>query len=781
MLSHLNVLVRIAFANIISSALNVFVGLVLLFGAALLVVGGSIFTTLDDSLSKSIVDSIAGHLQVFSARSKDQLEIYGKVDGSDVNLVPLEDFPALKAKLLAVPNVAKVVPMGGASALVSVGNTVDVTLEQLRGLYRTQRGDGPRLPAPEFEAKAQALTRHVRNIVAVLQQDLVREDELTDGSGIDPRQREALAAAATDAFWSDFDADPFGHLELLENRVAPLVADGDILFMRCLGTDLDAYQESFSRMAIVEGGPVPKGTRGVLLPRFFSEELLKLKNARRLDKLRDAREAGRRLDDASDKELQRFIRENTTQTREIVLQLDGDETALAVTKLQQLLGSKATTLEALLPEFFAVTDATFDARYAFFYEVLAPMLTLYRAKVGDTITLKSFGRSGSTITVLVKVYGIFELRGLEKSPLAGANGLVDIVTFRDLYGFLGAEMKAELDALKAEAAAKQVDREGAEDALFGGDAELIADTTAGTIDETRAQRQVAKQRDTFEVSEIDDGVVLHAAVLLKDGSEPAQRATAQAIEQVLAATKPASAPAVLARAKALAEQGALPFTLRLAAKDVVTLETERAAGATASTTKALLALKAALKAERPTLAAEDVATLEALYAGALPSVFVVDWATAAGFLGKFIEFFRLLLVAVIAAFAFIALIVVTLGMTIATLQRTQTIGTMRAIGAQRSFVVSMVLVETVVLALTFGAAGAAVGAAVVRWLHVRGIPAFRDELYFFFSGPVLRPELTTGVVVQAVVVTTVVSLIAVIIPTWLATRVAPVTAMQATE
>jgi ABC-type lipoprotein release transport system permease subunit len=92
MLSNLQVLVRIALANIFSSALNVFVGLVLLFGAALLVIGGSLFTTLDDSLSRSIVDSITGHLQVYAARSKDPLEIYGKVDGSDVNLAPIDDF-----------------------------------------------------------------------------------------------------------------------------------------------------------------------------------------------------------------------------------------------------------------------------------------------------------------------------------------------------------------------------------------------------------------------------------------------------------------------------------------------------------------------------------------------------------------------------------------------------------------------------------------------------------------------------------------------------------------
>ena len=59
MFSKALVLIRIAYANIISSMLNVFVGLVLLFGAALLVVGGSIFSTLDDALSKSIKTSVS--------------------------------------------------------------------------------------------------------------------------------------------------------------------------------------------------------------------------------------------------------------------------------------------------------------------------------------------------------------------------------------------------------------------------------------------------------------------------------------------------------------------------------------------------------------------------------------------------------------------------------------------------------------------------------------------------------------------------------------------------
>ncbi len=779
------VLVRIAVSNITSSLLNVFVGLVLLFGSALLVIGGSLFSTLDGALSRSIVDSISGHLQVYGARSKDPLELYGKVDGSDSNLAPLDDWKGLKAKLLAVPNVARVVPMGAATAIVATGNTVDGVLARLRGLYRDQADEATRRDPAEFARLTKSLQAHVRNIVDVLVKAAERATELTDASTVDQAERAALAKAASPEFWATFDDDPLGHLELLENQVAPLDADADMLFMRYLGTDLQAYQEIFSRMHIVEGAPVPPGTRGALLPRYFYEEYLKLKNARRLDKLRDARLAGRTLSDASDKELQRWVRENQAQTRELVLQLDGLATATAVAKLQALLGSEEADLAALLSSFFAVTDENFDQRYAFFYAELAPVLALYRVKVGEELTLRSFGRSGSVEAATVKVFGIFEMRGLEKSPLAGMNALVDIVTFRDLYGFLTAEKQAELDAMRAETGAKAVAREDAEAALFGDDAELVE-----AVQETRLSTPEApgagkagstKRAPTYPVSEVDEGVVLNAAILLRDGSPLMQELTLREIEAVLAADAPPPDAATREAARELGASGALPSALSAALDAAVKAEDARASAGTPTPSATLLALSAALKGERANLADAQLATLDAFAASARPRTWVVGWTSAAGFLGKFIDFFRLLLVAIVGAFAFIALIVVTIGMTIATLQRTATIGTMRAIGAQRTFVMAMVLIETTVLALVFGLLGALIGAGVVQYLHATGIPAFRDELYFFFSGPVLRPELTLGGFVLAIVVTLVVSVLAVLFPTFLATRVAPITAMQATE
>ncbi|MBK7860073.1 MAG: FtsX-like permease family protein [Archangiaceae bacterium] len=789
MISKLVVLLRIAFANLFGSFLNFFVGAVLFFGAALLVVGGALFGTLDRSLSKSVVGSITGHLQIYSARSKEKLEVYGKFDGSDPNLAPMENFGELKEKLLKVSNVKSVVPEGTSGAMVGSGNTIDLTLEKLRSLYRAQK-DGKGLPAADFKTQADSLKDHVKNMVTLLAKDMEKVTELGTKDSIEPEEKAALATTSAPDFWASFDADPFGHLELLENRIAPQVADADLLFIRYLGTDLDAYQETFDRLQVVEGEKVPKGRRGILLPRFFYEESMKLKNARRLDKIKDARAAGRKLSDESDKELQRFQRENQAQTREIVLQLDGLKTKTAVEKLRTLLGRTDGDLAALLGEFFKTTEQNFDERYKFFYAELAPMLSLYRVKVGDTMTLKSFGRSGSLEATSVKLYGIFEFNGLEKSPLAGAAALIDMVSFRELYGFLTSDKAAELKAMKEQTKARQIDRQNAEADLFGGagdDSAAVVEAKEEKIAEITSahglrESAAEKQARVYTQAEIDDGVVMHAAITLKDGTPQAIAATQAELEKLFAATKPRPDAAVQGAVQKLVDEKKLPFALAQATRTVLEGEKQRTADpATGATDAQLIALKEALQGERARLDGKVYEALDKLLDSARPQVWVVTWNSAAGGLGQFIDVFRLILGAMVFGFALVALIVVTIGVTIATLQRTATIGTLRAIGAQREFVVSMVIVETLVLALVFGGLGALCGAGVVMWLHTSGIPAFRDELYFFFSGPSLKPDLDLAGLVFSIVTTLGVSVLAVLVPIFLAIRVAPVTAMQTSE
>lgn len=695
-------LLRVAYRNLLASSISRVIGGIIFFGTLLVVVGGALMDSVDEGMSQSIVGSIAGHLQVISSHSRDRLDLFGRA-GSQMDLGPLEDFAGLKRFLEQHPNVKTVVPMGLNSALISSGNTVDLTLAHLRDLYRTRQDKGP---SPELDTQLASLKQHVRHMVAVLGQDIARRGEIVDEALTDPADKEAIARVNSDAFWEHFEADPFGSLEFLENRIAPQVTDADMIYIRYLGTDLDSFQKNFERMRIVDGGPVPHGQRGLLLSKYFYEQNFKLRTARRLDVIKAARDSGRETI-AHSADLQRLIKDNQTQTRELLFQLDPLKARLAIERLQRALGSREEDLEKLLGAFLDMDDASFDARYAQFYSQLAPLLELYRVRVGDELPISAFTRSGYVRGVNVRIYGTFEFQGLEKSTVASSFSLMDLMTFRDLYGFLTPEQQAELAQLEQASGVRQVDRARAEEDLFGEGATLETTQTArGGADVEQALKGVAGTRGRDELKnrvytqeEIEGGVVLNAAILLKDPRKLSQ---------------------TMSELRAKANAAGLPLR-------------------------------------------------------------IITWQQASGQVGQFVQTARLVLYLCVFIIFVVALVIINNAMMMATLQRVREVGTLRAIGAQRTFVRAMVLVETLLLGLLYGTAGALCGGAAVWVLHRVGIPATQERLYFFFSGPELHPTLRTSNLVTAFVIVLVVSALSTFYPALLATRVSPLQAMQTDE
>ena len=518
MLERAGMLFRIAFRNLFRSRINLLIGAVILGGTVLVVVGGALLNSVISSMSRSIIGSVAGHIQVYSAASKEEFAIW-PMGGNDPDLSPMVDWERKQRLLASVPNVKAVIPMGINAALITSGNTVDLTLEELRSVVREEKEHGV---TPELEARRASLKEHVRQIVRVLQSDLVRVEDINTPNAVDPEDRNAIQRASSDDFWKGFDRDPYEVLEFLENRIAPLLSDADLVPLRYVGTDLDAFQKNFDRMEIVDGQPVPPGHRGFLMSKFVYEDRLKLRTARRLDKIKDALDLKGSI--ARDETLQRYVRENRTQTREILLQLDRLKTEKAVALLQRTLGSSEKDLDKLLNAFFDTDDRNFHDRYQVFYRDLAPLLQLYRLKVGDFLTITAFTRSGYVQSLNLKVWGTFQFRGLEKSALSGNINLMDIVSFRELYGYLSADRKAEIEAIKKEGGVQEIDRGKAEDELFGQPGRhVVAEATPGIIDEKErfkgtgaALRREDLVRRVYDPSEIGHGVVLDAAIILKD-------------------------------------------------------------------------------------------------------------------------------------------------------------------------------------------------------------------------------------------------------------------------
>jgi ABC-type lipoprotein release transport system permease subunit len=704
-LATLRVVTEIAFRNLFASRWKtLIVGGIIGFGALLVVVGTSLLDGVDRAMRRSITGSIAGHIQVYSSKSKDELEIMGGFGGEASNLEPLDDFAQIKRTLLRVPNVAAVVPMGLSSAVVTAGNTVDQALTNLRSVADARlHGD----QSPELARKYKAQQAHVQQIVSVLRRELENAKQVSERL-LSGDELAALERADDAAFWADFDKDPFEHLEFLENRIAALASDADLIALRYVGTDPSAFARAFDRMTIVDGTSIPVGKRGFLFSKYVYEEQIKLKAARGLDKLRLAIDE-KHSKIAKDPDLQRIVRENTNGTKELLLQLDALKTESFRNKLQGFLGSSEPEVSKLLAKFFATDDANFHDRYAFFYAKLAPELELYRVRVGDTLTVKAFTRSGYVQSANLKVYGTYTFKGLEKSPQAGAINMMDLVSFRELYGFMTNERASELAAMRAAAGAKDVSRESAEAELFGtksdDEAQLPAATSAAASSDQLAElrgtrkRQEASGGSSYDAKQLEEGVVLNAAILLKDESK---------LPQTIAAIERASKQAGL-------------------------------------------------------------------------SLKVISWQKAAGLIGQFATLMQAVLFAAVLIIFVVALVVINNALVMATLERVREIGTLRAVGAQRRFILAMIVLESIVIGISSGTLGALLGAALLLVLGKVGIPAASDVMSFFFSGPRLYPTVGVTQLLFALVTVLVVSVVSGIYPAWLAMRVSPREAMQSED
>jgi ABC-type lipoprotein release transport system permease subunit len=702
-LDTLKVIVQIALRNLFASRLKtLIVGGIILFGSLLVVVGTALVDSVDASMSRSVIGSVAGHIQVYSAKSKDELTVMGSMAMESPDLTPLDDFAALRRTLLAVPNVKAVVPMGLSAATVIAGNTVDVVLERLRALARRK------LAGEDVQAAYESEKDHVRQIITVLSAEVDNIRKIQSEKAIAQDDLAAVAKAVSPELWAGFDRDPYPALEFLENRIAPLASDADMLFLRYLGTDTDAFAKSFDRMKIVDGQAIPRGERGFLFSKWVYEQQVKLKTALRLDKINDGINK-RSQTIARSEELQRWIKQNTTEVKEIMLQLDGQKTASFRRLLQGELGSQQSDVAKLLAEFFRVDDANFARRYRFFYDQLAPMLELYRVRIGDMLTIKSFTKSGYVQSVKLRVYGTFAFQGLEDSHIAGELNLMDMVSFRELYGFLTPERAREVGEIKTMAGMKEVARDQAEAELFGkpdlggaasgGSARPVDEAEAALRSLAGRQQRAARASQSYDPAQLEQGDVLNAAVIVKD-----------------------------------------PRRISQTIKDI------EAAGA-----KAGIPLRA------------------------------ITWQKASGLVGQFVTMIRAVLyISVLIIFA-VALVIINNALVMATLERMPEIGTLRAVGAQRRFLLGMLLVEALAVGVLFGSLGALLGAGIVGVIHAMGIPAANEILYFLFSGPRLHPSLSPANVIISLAIVLVVSAISSIYPGLLAMRVSPRQAMQSDD
>ncbi|MEE8441594.1 MAG: FtsX-like permease family protein [Spirochaetia bacterium] len=155
-----------------------------------------------------------------------------------------------------------------------------------------------------------------------------------------------------------------------------------------------------------------------------------------------------------------------------------------------------------------------------------------------------------------------------------------------------------------------------------------------------------------------------------------------------------------------------------------------------------------------------------------------EWLDGGGVIAQFTYVLKTVFNILIIVVAVVAVIIIMNTLVISVTERIPEIGTMRAIGAQKRFVRRMILLETLMIAVVFGAIGIALGAGITGILGATGVESDNVMLQVFMGGPVLNPVVSARSVVLSLIAVTVAGLLASLYPAAVALRIQPVTAMN---
>ncbi len=671
------IILKFAFRNIFLHRMKSFiVGSILIFGAFIAVLGNSLVDAIASGMKNSITQSVTGDVQIYSSEAKEKLSVFGNMDGSPSDIGYVTDFPRVKSTLEKIPNIRSIIPMGSNFALMNPGNVIDVQVEKLRKLYKDKSAD-------------QSLKTAAREHLIFLLKDLKegvnenRAEILLDAKSEIDEAKAHLEEVLVDSFWNDFDLKYEEKLEFVANKIAPLVFDDNLLYFNYLGTNLTDFQKNFPQFEIVKGQMLPEGEKGFLIHDFVYETFVKNRVARRLDAIKkDLDEHQKTI--ASSKELQDQLKTNKEQLGDLYLTMEFSKRDSVITKLQSFLKSSETDLRKLLSSFFDLNDSNFRQRFDFFYSNIAPAIQLYKIEIGEVIPLTAMTKLGSSSATNIKVWGTFRFKSFENSPLAGNFSLMDMASFRELYGFLTESRRQQNKELEVEMAVSDIGKEDIE-SLFGEKDEKPKAKTTETA-ATKPAITSSERQDTF----------INAAIFLKNPSQ---------IEETLT--------------------------------DITNLSKQNN-----------------LKIQ------------------------AVAWQSASGIVGQMTTALRLILFIFVFVLFAIAAMMIMNSLLMATMERQQEIGTMRAIGAPKSFLYKVFLIETGLTSLIFGGLGTIAALVIIATLGKSGIPAQGDVAKFFFSGPRLYFGIHWDQITVVTLAILFISFLATQYPAWRAMKISPLRAMQ---
>ena len=154
-----------------------------------------------------------------------------------------------------------------------------------------------------------------------------------------------------------------------------------------------------------------------------------------------------------------------------------------------------------------------------------------------------------------------------------------------------------------------------------------------------------------------------------------------------------------------------------------------------------------------------------------------SWLEGAGAIAKMSNTLKIVFNLLILIIAVVGVIIIMNTLVISVTERIGEIGTMRAIGARKSFVRSMITLETLLITLIFGLVGAAAGIIITAVLGKVGFTATNNFLQVLMGGKVFHPVVSVSAVVMSLIIVSGIGIFASLYPVSVALKISPVKAM----
>ncbi|MDC7237854.1 MAG: FtsX-like permease family protein [Sphaerochaetaceae bacterium] len=155
-----------------------------------------------------------------------------------------------------------------------------------------------------------------------------------------------------------------------------------------------------------------------------------------------------------------------------------------------------------------------------------------------------------------------------------------------------------------------------------------------------------------------------------------------------------------------------------------------------------------------------------------------EWTKGAGMSAQLADVISIVFYGILALIAIVVVIVIMNTLVVSISERTNEIGTMRALGAKKNYIKNMISLETIFITIVFGIIGIILGVSILGITGQIGIQATGTFTKILLGGDVFIPRISGSSILLSIISITIVSVVSSLYPVSVALRISPREAMS---